>query len=198
MDAPETSGSLGPEIDGHQHRHIAAEAVDGVLRDPELHGVALRPPHVAVGVVELRGVGPVPRHGRLPRSVAFVPRGVLFGDPPGVTGRMVGHPIEQYLYAEAVGFGDEGVEIGHRAQFGIHGAVVADRIVGAQRAFAPGLPDRIDRHQPHGIDAEVSEERKFRGGGAQRAFGRELAHVHFIENGLVAPFGMQVHATIEN
>ena len=60
-----------------------------------------------------------------------------------------------------VGLGDEGVEVGHRAQLGVHGTVVADRIVGAERAFAPGLPDRIDRHEPHGVDAEVFEERQF-------------------------------------
>ena len=161
LHTPQAQRGLVPELDGNQHRHVAAESVDVVLREPELHGVGLRAPHVAVGVVEFGGVGPVPRHGGTARGVAFVPRGGLFGDPPRVARRVVGHPVEQDPHAEAVGLGDEGVEVGHRAQLGVHGAVVADRIVGAERAFAPGLPDRIDWHEPHGVDAEVFEERQF-------------------------------------
>ena len=43
---------------------------------------------------------------------------------------------------------------------------------------------------PIGVDAHVAQEAQFRGRGAQRAFGRQLAHVHFIEHGLITPFGM--------
>ena len=193
LHAAQARGGVLPELDRHEHRHIAAEAVHGVPRDPELHGRGLGLPYVAVRIVELGRIGPIPRHGGLARGVALVPRSGLPGDPPRIARSVVGHPVHEHLHAEAVRFGHEVVEIVHRAQLGIDGAVVADRIVGAERALAVLLPDRVDGHEPHGIDAQIAQEFQPRGGGAQRAFGRELAHVHFIEHGPVAPFGMLIH-----
>ena len=187
---PQALRRLVPEFDRNQHRHVAAEAVHAVFADPELHGVALRAPHFAFGIVEFGRVGPVPRHGGRSRSVALVPRSGLFGHPAGVARRMVGDPVQQHLHTQPVRLGDEGVEIFHRPQTGIDRTIVADRIIGAERAFAPLDADRIDGHQPHGVDAHVAQEAQFRGRGAQRAFGRQLAHVHFIEHGLITPFGM--------
>ena len=168
-----------------------------MLADPELHRLGLGAPDVAVAVVELGRVGPVPRHGRTPRGVAFVPRGGLLGDPPRIARGMVGHPVEQHLHAQPVRLGDERVEVVHRAELGIHGPVVADRIVGAERTLAVKLPDRVDRHEPYGIDAHVVQKAQFRGGGPERSFGRKLAHVHLVENGAVAPFGMQIHRLLQ-
>ena len=179
-----------PELHRHEHRHVAAEAVDAVLAEPELHRLGLTLPDGAVGVVELRRVGPVPRHGGCARGVAFVPVGGLFDNPAGVARRMVGHPVQQHLHAQAVRLGHEGVEIGHRPHLGVDGAVVANRIVGAQRALAPLDADGIDGHEPYGIDAHVAQHRQPRGCGPKRPFGGELADVHFVDDGLIAPFGM--------
>ncbi len=182
---------LVPELDGDQHRHVAAEAVDGMLREPEGHRIGLRTPHGAVAVVEFRRIGPVPRHGRSPRGIALVPVGRALGDPTGVARRVVGHPVEQHLHAETVGLGDEGVEIGHRAQLGIDRAVVADRIVGSERTLALQLADGIDGHEPHGVDAHVAQKRQFFHRGAEGSLRRELPHVHFIKHGVVTPCRMQ-------
>ncbi len=186
--APQLGRGELPEIGRHEHRHVAAEAVDRMFRQPEAHRVDLPLPHLAVRVVELRRVGPVP--GDLRHAVfVFVPGGV-FGDPAGVACRVVGHPVEQHLHAQPMRFGDEGVQIGEGAQFGVDGAVVADRIVGAERSLAALDADRMDRHEPHDVDAQLAEPLEMRLRGPQRAFGGQLPHVHFIEYGLIDPFGM--------
>ena len=188
---PQAAGSFIPELHGHEHRHVAAETVDGVPAHPELHGVGLGPPYVAVRVVEFGGVRPVPGHGGRPRGIALIPVGRLLADPAGVARRMVGDPVQQHLHAQAVRLGDKRIEIPHRPQPGVDGAIVADRIVRAQRALAPLGADRIDGHEPYGVDAHVAQEAELRGGGPEGTFARQLAHVHFIDYSLVAPLGMQ-------
>ena len=183
--------SLLPEGRGHQHGHIAAEPVHAVLREPEAHGVDLPLPHGAVGVVELGRVVPAVGHDRLARRVALVPVGRTLGHPPRVARRVVGHPVEQHFQPQPVRRRHEAVEIGHRPEFGIDAAVVAHGVVGAQRPLAVRLADRVDRHQPHGVDAHVAQEAELRGGGPEGTFARQLAHVHFIDYSLVAPLGMQ-------
>ena len=170
--APQLPHRFAPEIDGDEHRHVAAESVDGVLLEPVAHGVDLALPYGAVGVVEFGRVGPVPGDGRLALRVAFVPIGRLLGDPARVAGRVVGHPVEQHLHAEAVRFGHEGVQIGRRSHLGIHGAVVAYGVVGAEGSLAVDPADGVDGHQPYGVDPQFAQKGQTFRCGAQRALGR--------------------------
>ena len=88
-----------------------------------------------------------------------------------------------------MGLADEGVEIAQRAQLGIHGAVVANGVVGAQRPLRPASPIgwigiSHTASTPHSV-----QEFELSGGGLQRTLGGQLAHIHFIEDGIVCPCG---------
>ena len=183
--------SLLPEGRGHQHGHIAAEPVHAVLREPEAHGVDLPLPHGSVGVVELGRVVPAVGHDRLARRVALVPVGRTLGHPPRVARRVVGHPVEQHFQPQSVRRRHEAVEIGHRPEFGIDAAVVAHGVVGAQRPLAVRLADRVDRHQPHGVDAQLAQAGEMFFGGGESPFGRQLPHVQFIDHRRITPCGMR-------
>ncbi len=185
---------LLPELDRHEHGHVAAETVDAVMLDPEAHGVDLPAPHVAVGVVELGRIGPVPRHARRTVLVALVPVGRLLLDPPRIACGVVGDPVQNHLHAQRMRPSDERIEIGHVAHFGVDGRIVRYRIVRAEGAFAPLDADRIYRHQPYDVDPQIMQELQPAGSCGERTLGRKLTHVHLVKHGRITP--LRVYHTI--
>ena len=181
-------GSVIPKGGRHQHRHIATETIHGMLREPKLHRLDLRLPHGVIRVVELRRIGPIAGHFR--RAILpFVAVGVLL-NPTMVACRMVSHPIQDYLHSQAMCRTNKGIQIRHRTHLGIDGAVIRDRVVGAERTFAPLVADRVDRHEPHGIYAHLTKPLQSSLRSTQRTARGHLADIHFIQQRLAAPFGM--------
>ena len=94
--------------------------------------------------------------------------------------------IQRHLHAEIGGGGDEGVEVGDHAEFGVHGVVAplraADRprradvtVVGGHGvvgAFAMHGSDRMDRRQIHDVEPHRRYPAKRGGGGSERAVHR--------------------------
>ena len=86
-------GSLLPELDRHQHSHIAPKAIYVELLDPVAHSVDMSAPHVVIGIVELSGIAPVPGHLSNAIVIALVPIGRALRNPACIARRMVSHPI---------------------------------------------------------------------------------------------------------
>ena len=181
---------LLPELYGHQHGHIATEAIYIMLFNPETHRLDLRTPNVMVCVVEFRRISPVPRHLGRAVLVTLVPVGRTLTHPHRITRGVVGHPVEQHLHAQRVGLRNERVEIGHRTELIIHGTIVADRVIRSERALTPLLADGIDGHEPYGIDTHRMQKFQTLLGCAQRTFARQLPQIHLIKHRRVAPLGM--------
>ncbi len=102
---------------------------------------------------------------------------------------VVGHIVEDDAHAQLVGAVEEPLEIGHRTELGVDGAVVADGVVGTQRPLAALFADGIDGHEPHDVDAQLAQTGQLPFGGGESALGGELAHVHFVEYGAAGPLG---------
>ena len=181
--------ALIPEVGRNLHGHVAAEAVDIDILEPEAHGVDHAFAHLGVRVVEHVDVGPVVDAFHVALFVALIPVG-MFGDPYVVAARMVGHPVEYYLHAEAVCLLDEVFEFVECSVFGIELFIIFDGIVAAERAFAVFLADWVDRHEPENVDAEIFQAWKLFGEGCHGARVGILAHVDLIDDGVAAPVGV--------
>ena len=75
--------------------------------------------------------------------------------------------------------------------------IVLHRIRRAEAALAVDLADRMDRHQPDDIDAELFRAGQLRLGGSKRSFARELPRVDLIKNGTAAPVYMSLGTTLD-
>ena len=85
---------------------------------------------------------------------------------------------------------NKAVEIIEGAEFGIHGVIVPNRIVGTERSLAIDLPDGMKRHQPYGINAQLPQTGQMPLGCRQRTFRSQLPDIHLIQNGRIAPCRM--------
>ena len=76
------------------------------------------------------------------------------------------------------------------AELGVDAEVVLDGIRAAEPALAVLLADRVHRHEPDDVDAEVADARQVRLGGAEGALGREVALVDLVDRRAAAPLGV--------
>ena len=86
--------------------------------------------------------------------VARIPFGMAFDQriiPCGV----VGDPIDDHFHAHALRGVHEGLEVLQCAKLGVDAEIIFDRIGAAQRAFALFFANRVDRHQPENIHAQI-------------------------------------------
>ena len=180
-----------PEVERDIAGDVAAEAVDAGLPHPIFHRLGHVAAQAGLVVVQVDDVGPVPPQGRPlhPLPVALVPVGVL-GVERVVPGGMVGHPVEDDVHPLRMCGGDERLEVGERPELGIDRAIVAHRIGAAERALAMLDADRIDRHQPDDADAQCLQPRQLLLGGAEGAFGGELAGIDLVEDSVFRPVRM--------
>ena len=122
--------SFFPEVGRHAVGHVAAETVDAHLNHPELHGVDHGKTHVAVVVVQVGHVVPVPgtrMNDGVSLSVVGVP--VRMGFQPGVIpGRVVGHPVEYDAHLMLVAHADKVLEVVDGAELRCYCLVVADAV----------------------------------------------------------------------
>ena len=143
-----------------------------------------------VHVIQVGDVGPVILRSQVAVGIQVVPVAVLTG-PGMVAARMVGHPVENYLEALFVGNVQEVVEVLQCAELGVHGTIILDGVIAAERAFAAFHSNRMDGHQPKDVDAQFGKPVKLRLDGGKGSFRGELAHVHLIDDGVLRPFGME-------
>ncbi len=195
LDGVQLGAGTVPERRGHQAGHVAAEAVDVGLFHPEGHGFDHRVPQRGCLVVQAHHVGPVLHLRRagvegdgkyLALLIELVE--VLVGRRPGVVpGGVVGHPVEDELEAQRMRLRHQALEVGHGAKLGVDCGVVADGVVAAQPALAVHLPDGLDGHQPQDVHAHLAQPRQVGSKGVERAFGRVLADVDFVDVGAARP-----------
>src|SRR5438045_9689367 len=79
-------------------------------------------------------------------------------------------------------FADEPVQVGRRAVFRIDAVVVAHGVGAAERALGLELPNRVDRHQPQDVDAELLESIELRRDAGEVTRGRELARKDLVDD----------------
>ena len=107
-----------------------------------------------------------------------------------VGGRLVGHPVEDDLETGFVGRGKKMVKIFHRAELRIDPAVVGNGIIRAERALAALGADFVHRHQPQHIHPQVLEPGQLGLDAGEGSLRRELADIHFVNDGIIGPFWM--------
>src|SRR5437762_8814615 len=84
-------------------------------------------------------------------------------------------------------FADEPVQVGRGAVFRIDAVVVAHGVGAAERALGLELPNRVDRHQPQDVDAELLESIELRRDAGEVTRGRELARKDLVDDALAHP-----------
>ena len=177
-----------PEVGGDFACYVAAEAVDTDRVHPPAHATEHFVAHVLVLVVEFGDVGPIVLHHEVAEGVAVVPAFVL---GPFAIGRgVVGNPIEDNLKAHLVRFGEEMLEVGACAELGVDGAIVDDRIVTAERAFACDDADRLARHYPDDVNTRLFEFGQHGFCGCECPFGSQLARIEFVDSSIIRPVGV--------
>ncbi len=192
LDGAQIVGHLIPVVLRHKAGGVEAVTIDTGFLDPE----AQRARHVSTQagrvVVEFDNIVPVEPWGRawLALAVLQVPIRVILANHV-VPRRMVAHPVKDHMQAEPVRRGDELLEVGHGAQFGIDGEIIVDRVRATQLALAMLLADRVNRHQPDNGRAQLLEARQLALGCAQRAFRRKLARIDLVNTGVLAPLRMR-------
>ena len=135
---------------------VASESVHAHFLDPVLHALDHLGAHLIVIVIELSGIRPIVGRYDIAVFIGFVPVLVL-GDPRVIPAGMIGYPVQNDLEALFVSGGHQVLEIVQCAEFGVHVLIIGDRVVGAQRTLAFCLADRMDRHEPQGVDARLLE-----------------------------------------
>ena len=117
---------LFPEVGRHTVGHVAAEAVDAHVGNPELHGVDHGLAHLLVIIVQVGHVVPVPRT-RMDDGVGLLIVGVpvgMFLHPRMIPRRVVGHPVEDDGHAVLVAGAGEVFEVVECSEFRRDGLVV--------------------------------------------------------------------------
>ena len=191
LDRVEAHPHLAPELHRHEPGHVAAIAVHVTLADPELHGLGHVVRDTGLAVVEVDDVVPVPPGGgpEAPGPVTRVELRVRVHEhvvPRGV----VAHPVKDHPHAEVVRGGDEVLQVLDGPEVRVHREVVLHGVRAAQRALAVDLPDRVHRHQPDDVGAEVLDPGQVRLRGTERALGRQLTLVELVEGGIAGPLGV--------
>ena len=110
---------------------------------------------------------------------------------PLAVGRgVVGYPVEDNLKAHLVRFGEEMLEVGAGAELRVDGAVVDDRIVTAERAFAREYADRLARHHPDNVDTRFFQFGQHALCSSKCPFGSQLAGIEFVDSSIIRPVGV--------
>ena len=180
-----------PELDRHERRHVAAEAVDDLR--PHHERVDLIGPEVAVAIVEVDDVCPVAHliAGLAIRAVIEELR--MLGVERGVRRGVVVDDVDHALHAALVDLVHERLEIVHRAIGGIDSTVVAVGIRAAEAAFFALHADRVDRQEPDDVRAESLDAVEIGDDRAERALRRMGADVDGV-NDLI----LQVQISIDS
>ena len=180
-----------PELDRHERRHVAAEAVDDLR--PHHERVDLIGPEVAVAIVEVDDVCPVAHliAGLAIRAVIEELR--MRGVERGVRRGVVVDDVDHALHAALVNLIHERLEIVHRAIGGIDSTVVAVGIRAAEAAFFALYADRVDRQEPDDVRAESLDAIEIGDDRAERALRRMGADVDGV-NDLI----LQVQISIDS
>ena len=84
----------------------------------------------------------------------------------------------------------EFLQVGHAAEFRVHGQIIPDRVITAEAAFAVFDTNGIYRHQPEYIHTHLFKTGKMLLKGLESAFGGVLPYVHFINCRVTAPAGV--------
>jgi len=192
--AVEFSPGLVPERRRHLAGDVAAETVDVGFAHPVQHRVRHPFPQAGLAPVEARHVGPVFGFGAigvgdgidLALVVLEIPVAV-FLRPRVVERGVVRHPVDDHVHAQPVRLFDQCLEVVERAEFRIDGRVIAHGVIAAQRVLAVLFADRLDRHQPQDVHAHLFQARQMLGKCLERALGRVLPDVHFVDIGVARP-----------
>ena len=186
VDGFELVDSRVPEVRGHADRVVTAEAVDPDILDPVLHTADHLGAHLIVLVIQLSGIRPVIR--RLDRAVVLVlvPVRVIL-DPRAVPTRVIGDPVKNDLKAHLMRLIDKVLKVLGRTEFGVDALIVARGIIGPQRTLALRLADRVDRHEPQGIDPHILQAVEVRFKRLERALLGILPDVDLIQHTGVEP-----------
>ena len=103
---------------------------------------------------------------------------------------MVRHPVEYHTESQGLGFSKKSLEILHCTELRINGAIVLYGIVGTESPLTLLFSDRVNRHKPDNVHAEFLQARELGLGRSKSALRSVLAHIHFINDGIVSPCGM--------
>ncbi len=183
---PELREGISPEVLRHLKGHVAPESVDSSVQ-PETHTLLHLSPHLLGRVVEFRDVRPIIFNDRVAARIADVPIGRLLSDPRMIWRGVVGHPVDDDLEPKVVHRLHKMVEILKGSELRIDVAVVLDGVVGTKGSLAALLSDRIDRHQPDHIHAQLLELREFLLGCRECALSGRLSGVQLIDHSVPGP-----------
>ena len=149
-----------------------------------------------MAVIQIGHVPPV-AEAVAERAVRLVeePFRVVFCQP-GIGRRVVIDYIDDALHAPVVDGVDQMPEIIQRAEFGVHGAVIADGVGAAERALAVLFAGRVNGQQPDDVRAERLDAVEVRLHGSEGARFGIIADIDGIQD-LIAQglFGIDSHKT---
>ena len=137
-----------------------------------------------IQVIHIRPIG----NGRLKIAlfVFRIPIGMLRNQHI-VGGGMVGHPINDDVHPQVVGFAHHAFEIVHRAVIGIKSAVVLHGIMATQRTFSIDFPNGVNGHEPNNFDTHIVQPLQLSFDSLKVTGGRKLSDVHFVNSGVGRP-----------
>ena len=114
----------------------------------------------------------------------------MFGNPSVIAARVVWYPVYDNFEAEFMCFCHETFEGFHCSEFRVDVFVVANSVIAAEFAFAVEFGNRVDRHKPEDVHAEVFKTRQLEFKSFNSAFRSYLTPVYFINYCVAAPFGL--------
>ena len=179
---------LTPEVQWHQHGHIAAKSIDITLSDPESHRIDHCLPHRRVIVIQVYYIIPAMGVIKLP-LIVFSIETVIFARPPVIPSRVVGYPVDDDAETQFVGGGDELFKVGDGTVFRIGGGIIGTGVVAAQASFSTFETDGMDRHEPEDLDSHIAKAGQLSSESREAAFPRILSQVDFINIGIGYPIG---------
>ena len=127
--------------------------------------------------------------------------------PHGIERGVVGDPVDDDLHVIVMRRGHEGIEILPCAVVGVQGRVILNTVWAAKgrapwlnekivlilSSLAVDLTNRVNRHEPDDVHTELVKPSKIGSSAVERAGRRMLAHVHFIDDSVLGPLGMDQH-----
>ena len=149
IDLFDRGARLQPELQRHERRHIAAEAVDYPC--PHHERLYLIIPQFAFAVVEINNIRPVAYLvARTPIRAVVEPLRML-PKQRGIRRGVVIYHVYHAFHAARVYLVHECAEILHCAVRRVYLAVIAIRVGTAETAFLPLYPDGMNGHEPDNI-----------------------------------------------
>src|SRR5882724_615143 len=105
-----------------------------------------------------------------------------------VPGGMVGHDIDDYFQVALVSLSDESLEISLGAAIRVNGLVIPNCVRASDCSFAHLFSNRMDRHQPENIDAEILQRVEPGGDPIEVTFCGKVAWKNLINHSIPEPF----------